>query len=170
MEGGSDGVGVVETGGLDDHKTGRVDCPWEHEEEQENYFSSSNFVFAESTKFTPQLIITTNMAHSTTAVAPSNALQSTLNSRGDRVLRHQTDFSDEPKRKAPNWSRFVGSKGEFLNRQDQDVISQYERQPNDSVQELLDTEKNGNAYANTLFKVRLSRGERREHVCVEEAG
>ena len=78
---------------------------------------------------------------------------SSLNARGDRALRRQSqDESHDEKRKAPNWARFVGTKGDFLNKEDQDVISQYEKQPNDSVQELLDTENNGEQYSLTLFK------------------
>jgi len=79
---------------------------------------------------------------------------SSLNARGDRALRRHAleGEGSEEKRKAPNWSRFVGTKGDFLTKEDQEVISQYERQPNDSVQELLDTENNGEQYALTLFK------------------
>jgi V-type H+-transporting ATPase subunit H len=78
---------------------------------------------------------------------------SSLNARGDRALRRLSlEEGQDEKRKAPNWSRFVGTKGDFLTRQDQEIISQYERQPNDSVQELLDTEGNGEQYALTLFK------------------
>jgi V-type H+-transporting ATPase subunit H len=90
-------------------------------------------------------------------------LVSSLNARGDRALRGRTfeqdaatgdgtSTSTTEKRKAPNWSRFVGTKGDFLTKADQDVLSQYEKQPNDSVQELLDTENNGEQYALTMFK------------------
>jgi V-type H+-transporting ATPase subunit H len=84
---------------------------------------------------------------------PLTPVESSLNARGDRALRRMSiDETQEEKRKAPNWSRFVGTKGDFLTRQDQDIISQYEKQPNETVQELLDTESNGDQYAATLFK------------------
>ena len=89
----------------------------------------------------------------TDAIAPQLSPHvSALNARAERALRHQFDNMAEEKRKAPNWARFVGTKGEFLNREDQEVITLYERQPNDSVQELLDTENNGEQYAFALFK------------------
>jgi V-type H+-transporting ATPase subunit H len=86
-------------------------------------------------------------------VVPPAVYSASLNARGERALRrtYEGEGADE-KRRAPNWSRFVGTKGDFLTKQDQEVISQYEKQPNDSVQELLDTEGNGEQYALTLFK------------------
>ncbi|KAH9253299.1 hypothetical protein BASA81_008650 [Batrachochytrium salamandrivorans] len=82
----------------------------------------------------------------------SSAAQfSSVNARAERALRNNPLGNGEAgTQRSPNWLKFV-TVG-LLSKDEQQVLSQYERQSPESVQELLDTENTGEVYAQALLK------------------